>query len=133
MKVGEVARAASLSPSTVRYYVRVKMLKPKRVPNGYMEFSEGELRRLVFIRRAQQLGYTLSEVRAILRDADKGRSACPRVRRIIGQRIEENGKRLAELVALQEKLKAAARKWASMPDCPPTGETICHLIEAEGV
>lgn len=92
------------------------------------------MKRLVFIRRALTLGYTLTDVKAILSDADKGHTPCPRVRRVIEQRIEENERRLAELIALQSRLKEAARKWEGMPDKPPNGNAICHLIESmEGI
>lgn len=125
-----MARAADVSPSTVRFYVRAKLLKPKRASNGYMKFGASDLKRLVFIRRALKLGYTLADVKAIVRDAEKGQSPCPRVRQIVVQRMDENERRLAEMIALQARLRKAARLWERMPDQPPTGNTICHLIES---
>jgi hypothetical protein len=52
------------------------------------------------------------------------------VRQIIEHRIEENGRRLNELAALQKRMKRALGEWAKLPDGMPDGETVCYLIES---
>lgn len=89
--VSALARRAGVKPDTVRHYVRIGLLKPRRNPaNGYRLFTETDVRRLHFIRQAKALGYTLDEIVQIFHDSASGRSPCPRVREIIQSRITEN-------------------------------------------
>lgn len=131
MKVHELARRAELPPHIVRYYTRIGLLRPRRDPdNGYKLYSESDTRRLRFIRQAQELGFTLTEIGEILDHAAHDRSPCPRVREIIERRIVDNRRKLAELLALQGRMEDALRQWRTMPDGEPDGETVCILIES---
>ena len=133
MTVAGLARRADEPAHVVRYYTRVGLLEPKRQrDNDYKLFSERDLGRLRFIRRAQNLGYTLSEIREIFQETERGRSPCPRVREILQGRIAENRRRLAEMTALQDRMEAALEAWKDMPDGVPDGHTICELIESTG-
>jgi MerR family Zn(II)-responsive transcriptional regulator of zntA len=131
MKVNELARHAGATPDVVRYYTRIGLLEPSRDPsNGYKRFSHRDLRRLRFIRQAKRLGFSLSEIAEILGHAERSESPCPRVRQILESRIRENGRRLLELMALQERMERALARWNEMPDGVPDGHTVCHLIES---
>lgn len=128
--VNGLARAAAVPPHVVRYYTRIGLLRAQRNPdNGYKLFNGAHLHRLRFIRQAQELGYTLAEIRHILNDADKGESPCPLVRKILEQRLEENRRRVRELIELQHRIERALKAWKRMPDGTPDGHTVCHLIE----
>lgn len=127
------AKAASVPPHVVRYYARIGLLKPRRDPqNGYKLFDSGDIKRLRFVRLAQTLGFTLAEIRKILRDADHGDTPCPRVRDIVRRRIEENRREIRARQALQRRLESALEGWERMPDGIPDGDTVCHLIESMG-
>lgn len=129
--VAELARRAEVSRDQVRYYARIGLLRPLRDSrNNYKRFSSGDLARIRFIGRAKLLGFTLAEVRAILGDAERGDSPCPRVRGLIGARLEENRRWIDAALALQERLEAAMAQWERIPDAAPGGESICHLIES---
>lgn len=126
-----LARQAQMPVHVVRYYTRIGLLRPARNPaNGYKLFTEVHLKRLRFILQAKALGYTLHEIGTIIQDAERGRSPCPRVRKIIERRIAANRLRLEEMLNLQQRMERALRAWAKMPDGVPDGETVCHLIEA---
>jgi MerR family Zn(II)-responsive transcriptional regulator of zntA len=131
--VVEAARAAGVAPHVVRYYARIGLLKPRRDPqNGYKLFGSDDIKRLRFVRLAHGLGFTLAEVRKILRDADRGETPCPRVRDIVRQRIEDNRREISARQALQRRLEGAIAAWERMPDGVPDGDSICHLIESMG-
>jgi len=131
MKVSELARRSNVTPDTVRYYVRIDLLRPKRIgKNRYKQFVESDINRLQFIRKAKLLGYTLSEIRDILRDSERGKSPCRKVRRIIQRRIAENRHKLDEIAALQMRMEEALKDWATLPDGVPSGDTVCCLIES---
>jgi len=115
----------------VRHYTRVGLLKPRRDRvNRYRVYTESDVVRLRFIRRAKLLGFTLDDIGQILRDSDRNDSPCPRTRKIIDMRLQENEKRLEALVELQDRMKKAIRRWRKMPDAAPTGDSICVLVEA---
>ena len=131
MTVNQVATAASVEPHVVRYYSRIGLLKPKRHPeNSYKLFTEADLKHLRFIRKAQELGYTLTEIREILQHATEGESPCPTVREMLRRRIDDNRKRVEELLQLQNRMEEALAQWNDMPDGVPDGRTVCSLIEA---
>lgn len=67
MRIGELAQRAGVNIQTVRYYERRGLLpEPQRRPSGYREYDPAALERLRFIRRAQELGFTLAEIGELL-------------------------------------------------------------------
>jgi len=67
LTIGQVARRAGLGVQTIRYYEREGLLPPPaRRPSGYREYPEGVVRRLLFIRRAKELGFSLREIKELL-------------------------------------------------------------------
>jgi len=105
-------------------------LKPGRNPgNGYKLFGAKHLNRLLFIRQAKSLGYSLKEIKEIYRSAEKGKSPCPRIREIIENRIRQNREKLDSLLLLQKRMEKAVQAWERKPDGVPDGDSICHLIE----
>ncbi len=130
MTVNELGRQAGVPAHVVRYYTRTGLLRARRDPvNRYRLYRESDVTRLRFIRRAKLLGFTLADIRQILRDAERMQSPCPRARRIIERRLSESEEKLAALVVLQERMKKATKAWRRMQDATPTGESICRLIE----
>ena len=130
MKVSEVAAKTGVSPYAIRYYTRIGLLTPARQSgNRYRQFTDADVKRLSFIRKAQGLGFTLKEIRKIFEKSRTGQTPCPLVREIVQRRIVENSKRLQEVVALQRNMERALRRWKKMPDRAPDGDAICHLVE----
>lgn len=126
-----IAAETGVPPHIVRYYARIGLLKPMRDPvNNYRHFTERDRRRLLFIRQAQALGYTLREIRRIFRNADHGRSPCPEVRDILRRRVGENHRSLSAMLRLQRRMESALKDWARRPDGAPDGESVCILIES---
>ena len=131
LTVSQFSKAAQITPDAVRHYVRIGLLKPSDIANnGYKLFNEDDVQKAVFIRRAKELGFTLSDIREIFDHSSDGRSPCPAVRDMIQHRICENKERLEELNRLQKRMESALNKWKSMPDGEPDGDAICHLIES---
>lgn len=130
MKVSDIARDAGVNPETVRFYSREGLLTPRRNPdNGYKIYNGDDLRRLRFARKARQLGFGLTEIKAILNEADDHHSPCPMVRELFERRLSEVETQLAELTALRDRMREAMTAWQDMPDGSPDGHTICRLIE----
>ena len=71
--IGNLAREAGVGVETVRYYERRGLLeRPVRRGSGYREYSDADVARLRFIRRAKALGFTLAEIRELLPASDNG-------------------------------------------------------------
>jgi len=131
LTVSELSKAAKVTPDAIRHYVRIGLLTPSRNPdNGYKQFSDDDINKAKFIRRAKGLGFTLRDIQNIFDHSNEGRSPCPEVRDMIRQRINDNKSKLAELNALQQRMDDALEQWESMPDGEHDGEAICHLIES---
>lgn len=131
MKVSELARAADVTPETVRHYVREGLLDAQRDPdNGYRVFHAQDLDRLRFLRAARDLGFSIPEIRVILDDAAQGDSPCPHVRQFARDRLAELDAQLAELTARRARLAALVSMWRTLPDGVPSGAQLCPLIEA---
>jgi DNA-binding transcriptional MerR regulator len=134
MKVSDVADLAGVTSHAVRHYVRVGLITPTQDPrNKYRRFTPRDVRRVLFIKRAQRLGFSIPDIAAILRESERGVTPCPLVRRIIGERIAERDREVEEMLALRSRMKEALARWSRLPDTVPTGDEICALIEQEGL
>lgn len=112
MIVNELAKAAGVEPHVVRYYTRIGLLRPARHPdNGYKLFRPSDVRRLEWIRRAQELGFGLTEIASFLAAQEDGETCSARMRESLRRNIERNRSRLAELQKLQARMEAALVDW----------------------
>lgn len=67
MNISELSRLSGVTPPTIRYYEQEKLLpKAERSASGYRKYSEGDLKLLTLIKKAQQVGFSLAEIRAML-------------------------------------------------------------------
>ena len=118
--IGALAKRAGVGIDTVRYYERAGLLAPRsRLSSGYRRYSELELARLRFIRRAQALGFTLKEVRELL--ALSAQRDVARVKRTAQAKLTDVERRIAELEKVRmglSKLIAACPGHGRAADCP---------------
>ncbi|WP_173913006.1 MerR family transcriptional regulator [Acinetobacter sp. Marseille-Q1618] len=67
MNISELSKLSGLNAPTIRYYEQIKLLpKPQRLANGYRRYSENDLQQLMLIKQAQQVGFTLEEIKALV-------------------------------------------------------------------
>jgi len=77
MRIGELAGLVGVNPKTVRYYEGIGLLPdPERRPSGYREYTDDDVDRLRFIRTAQRLGLSLSEISEILGFRERAERPC---------------------------------------------------------
>ena len=127
VKIGELAKRFGLNTKTLRYYEEIGLLPTARAQgSGYRLYSEKDAERLSFVLKAKSVGFTLDEIREVLRLGRHGR-ACPYVRETLSRHIAEVGRQLAELQSVRAELLAAKAAW----DVPgvPEGGSACGLIE----
>ncbi|MFT5690951.1 MAG: DNA-binding transcriptional MerR regulator [Oceanicoccus sp.] len=131
MRVSQLAKTLDLSPDTVRFYTRIKMLQPqKNSTNGYWEYSEKDVLRMRFISSARQIGFSVNDIKKILAETDQKQSPCPLVQRLIEQRLSETSQRIEEMLLLRKRMYAAINEWNLNSDQAPIGKSVCDLIES---
>mgnify|MGYP003668842984 CR=1 FL=1 len=131
LTVSELSKEVEMTTDAVRHYVRLGLLSPSRDQNnGYKLFNNEDIKKARFIGKAKSLGFTLQDIQTIFEHSNAGETPCFAVRDMIQQHIDNNRVRLAELNRLQKQMETAVEKWQSMPDTPPDGKAICHLIES---
>ena len=109
--ISQVAKAAELPTTTVRYYERVGLVEPQdRSAGNYRLYSEESLRKLKFIRAAQAIGFTLDDVKALLSTPNSTASSCREVQSLIEDRLVEVGRRLKDLRHVQRILNSSLAK-----------------------
>ena len=103
MTIGAVAVAAGAGVEPVRYYERRGLIsQPARAVDGYRRYGGGHVHRIHFIKRAQDLGFTLEEIesRLELEDGTDRR----RIRRMPAKRLDETRRRIADLQRIERVL-----------------------------
>lgn len=126
LKIGELAREAGVNVQTVRYYERRGLLEePPRRASGYREYPESDVARLGFIRRAQALGFTLTEIDDLLSLRVDPRTTSADVHRRVEEKLADVEAKLADLRRIRGALRELA---ASCKAHGPVGE--CPFLEA---
>ena len=93
LKIGEVAQRGGVSLQAIRYYEREGLLpKPPRLASGYRMFPDTAVRRVQFIKRAQELGFSLAEIRELLSLRENAYAGCVNAP---GRRLPTSSKRFA--------------------------------------
>ena len=128
LTIGDVARRFDIRSSALRYYEARGLLRAARTGNGYRAYGEDAVAALRFIRRAQALGITLSEIKDLLRLSGQGRRPCPRVRELARDHLRDIDLKIRKLTALRSQLRHLLRR---NPGAPRSDE-ICPMIQTDG-
>lgn len=122
MTTGELAEGAGVNVQTVRYYERRGLLpEPPRTDAGYRQYGPSDLRRLRFIRRAQDLGFQLSEVENLLSLRVRQGESCGRVQaraEAAIARIDEQIDDLTRMRSALGRLVEACHRQQPTDECP---------------
>lgn len=104
MTIGRLAKAAGVNVETVRYYQRRGLIRePHRPPGGQRHYGPAVLDQLHFIRQAQLLGFSLDEVKSLIRIADGG--SCREARVIAEEKFRVLEARVVQLAEMRRRLK----------------------------
>jgi DNA-binding transcriptional MerR regulator len=111
MQIGRVAEQTGLSVDAIRFYERQRLLeRPLRTEGGFRLFHSEDVQRILFIRRAQQLGFSLPEIRELLvLQRDEGKT-CSHVRDLLRAKLTTVREKIRELSILEEQLTKGLRQ-----------------------
>jgi len=119
--IGEISRATAVNIETIRYYERIGVMpKPDRTAGGNRQYNHDQLKRLFFIRRCRDLGFSLSEVRALLAMVDGHDFSCNQVHEMTIAHLGTIRQKLSDLQQLEKTLQqmAATCSKGDVPECP---------------
>ena len=121
MKIGQLSTQTGCKIETIRYYEQIGLLPaPARSDGGYRIYDENLLKRLSFIRRSRELGFTIEEIRGLLNLVDGGDYTCSEVKTITLKHVESIRQKIADLKKLEKTLSRIASQCAgdATPECP---------------
>ena len=125
MRIGELARATGTKVETVRFYEAEGLIPAPARPSGnYRDYDRRHLDRLSFIRRSRDLGFTLDQVRTLLRLADCEQRPCSEVDEIARDQLDQVERKIADLEALRAELSGLVSQ------CRQGTIAQCRILEA---
>ena len=119
--IGEMSRRTGVIIETVRYYEKIGMMpKPKRTEGGKRLYNTEELQRLFFIKRCREIGFSQSEIKALLSMVDREDVSCSEVHDITTLHIADIKQKIKDLRKLEKVLTQMAGECSQgdIPQCP---------------
>ena len=118
---GALAKMTGVNSETVRYYENIGLMShPSRSAGGHRIYDKSHLKRLSFIRRTRELGFTLKEIRALLDLVDGGEYTCAEIRDRTVVHLGDVAEKIRDLQKMHRTLKTMVSKCDGglVPDCP---------------
>ncbi len=114
MRIGELSRSTGKSVAALRYYEQIALIVPlERTQAGYRDYAPDVVERVRFIVQAQERGFTLREIKAVLALLERGQVPCPGVAKAARRKIQRLEERIAQLQARRAALAEAVQLWES--------------------
>ena len=118
---GDLARATGCNIETIRYYEKIGVMpKPARSAAGYRVYGNDHTRRLHFVRRGRELGFSLDELRGQLRLVDGHTYTCREVHALTIEHLKDIRQKIADLRRLERAMSDMAAQCTGnqVPECP---------------
>lgn len=126
LRIGTLAKRAGVNLETVRFYERRGLLpQPPRADSGYRMYPSEAVRRIQFIKRAQEIGFSLKEIEELLRLRSSPHGMSAQVRRRAEAKIEDIESKIRTLRSMKSTLQKLSN---ACPACGPASE--CPILES---
>lgn len=137
LTIGKIARNAQVSADAIRYYEREGLILPARKSEaGYRLYTDEAVRRLGFIKHAQECGFSLAEIRELLELRGTDQACCDDIYRVAVQRklqLEHKIKALKAMsAALTRLIDMCSRDRKSLDECPILGALEAGMAKRNG-
>jgi MerR family transcriptional regulator, mercuric resistance operon regulatory protein len=121
LSIGALSKRSGVNIETIRYYERIGVMPaPDRSAKGYRVYGADHLKRLSFVRRSRQLGFSLDEIRGLLRLVDGHAYTCAEVRALTLDHVGEIRHKIEDLKRLKRVMEEMATQCSGerAPECP---------------
>jgi len=121
MSIGQLSELTGVNIETIRYYEKIGLLPPaSRAANGRRVYRSVEHRILAFVRRSRELGFSLNDIRALLRLGGPDNASCREVREIAAHHLAEIRAKIGDLRKLESLLATTVSQCSgtTAPECP---------------
>jgi MerR family mercuric resistance operon transcriptional regulator len=124
LTIGRLSELTGVNIETIRYYERTKVLPaPARTESGRRVYQSADIRTLAFLRRARELGFSLDEIRALLRLGGPEKASCREVRRIATHHLDDIRAKISDLRKLERLLAK------TVAQCTGTTAPVCPVLD----
>lgn len=125
MTIGQLGQATGTKVETVRYYEKIGLLpEPRRTAGNYRLYAAAHVERLGFIRRARDLGFSIEDVRELLKLAAHGEQPCEEVDQLVERHLEATERKIKALTRLRRELRG------TLTSCKGGRVAECRVIHA---
>ena len=130
LKIGEISKITGTPVSTLRYYEEIGLVKPACKSGAkYRYYRKGDIQLIIFIKKAQNIGFTLDEIKLILSERGSGKSPCPKVRDLAQRKIIELREKIKDLKLIERDLKRYILNCCYEEDSNPHESNVCKMID----
>ena len=130
LKIGDLKQRTGVKVSTLRYYESLGLLQPAlRSDSGYRYFNDNAVQRVLFIKKAQTLNFSLTEIQEIFNSHQRGTAVCSIVKDLIERKISHLDTEIQKLLESKQRLEIHRERWSTYPEDLPNSESVCTLIE----
>ncbi len=127
LKIGQLAKKSGVTTKTIRYYELIGLLhETDRTDSGYRLYDEKDVERLIFIKKAKHLGFSLSDIGETLTLYDAQQTPCVHVLALLDRKVHEIDRLRSELKELQQELMRLREESAARVE---QGGGICGIVE----
>ena len=125
IQIGELSRRTGCNIETIRYYERIGLMTaPDRTASGYRQYRDADIDRLRFITRGRALGFSLEELKSLLRLAEESQLSCSDVDRLARIHLVDIQRRLADLQRMERELQR------TIESCSGRERASCSILGA---
>lgn len=122
--IGSIARRFGVSPHTLRYYEKIGLIPPiSKNTSGRRVYSQNDIDRLHFIKRAQRMRFTLKEISSLITLGDGQSKEKPKIRKLVSEKLKDIDESLNDLNMLKKDLSRM------LNDCISNDDESCPIIE----
>lgn len=125
LHIGDLARSAKIPAATIRYYEKIGLLtSPARSQGNYRRYGSEDLDRLIFVRRAREIGFSIEQVKALLNLSDRQEEDCGTVMELAQEHLLEVEQKIDDLTNLKRRLSTL------VSSCRGGKVSNCMILEA---
>lgn len=121
MTRGELSRKTGCNAETIRYYEKIGIMpEPMRSVSGYRQYDAGHERRLGFVMRGRELGFTMEDLKSLLDLIDRRAVSCMEVEKLARAHLQSVRKKINDLKRMESVLSSTVRACSGkdVPECP---------------